>query len=125
MSKSEDTALDERASIIRNIFKNAADEARNEEGIKPNWFSFVRARATRHVTDRVQGPSLEIMNHYEQTSIRALLAWAANEHHAAPETVQAVTEVRFGVDHVEQLPRRDYDEVVRFLIDLRIDEMKN
>lgn len=84
-----------------------------------------KARATSQVTNLARSPSLTALNERELMSVYALCAWVANEQDTAQETVQAVTEARFGVNHVTKLPRKDYDEVIKFLIDLRIDEMKN
>lgn len=81
--------------------------------------------ATRHVTDLAQSPTLSALNNHELTSVYALCAWVANEQDTAQETVQAMTEAQFGVNHVTKLQRKDYDEVIKFLVDLRIDEMKN
>ncbi|MDX2027930.1 MAG: hypothetical protein SFW62_04785 [Alphaproteobacteria bacterium] len=81
--------------------------------------------ATHHVTNRAQSRALTILNDHEMTSVYALCAWVANEQDTAQETVQAITEAHFGVNHVTKLQRKDYDEVIKFLVDLRIDEMKN
>ncbi len=125
MSRIKDPSRSELVADVREMLEETIDLIQNDSTAKTGLPSFVRARATRHVTDRAQGNSLDPMNPYEQTSIRALLAWAANEQKAAPETVQAVTEVRFGVDDVTHLQRKDYEDVIKFLIDLRLDEMKN
>lgn len=77
------------------------------------------------VTIRARSPSLQSLNECELRAIENLFAWVAAEQDTAPETVRAVTEVRFGKDEVGQLERKDYDEVIRFLVDLRIDEYRN
>ncbi|MNC96375.1 hypothetical protein D3C83_137330 [compost metagenome] len=41
------------------------------------------------------------------------------------ETVQAIVEAHFHVNHVTKIQQKDYDEVIRFLVDLRIDELRN
>ena len=83
------------------------------------------AKATSHVTERASTYSLQALQDNELRSVYALFAWVANEQRAATETVQSITEARFGIDDVSQLKKRDYDEVIRFLVDLRIDELKN
>lgn len=123
MSRPKDPTRTELADDIRDILEETIDLLQKNAKAAPNALS--RARATRHVTDRAQVRSLDYMNEYEQTSIRALLAWAANEQKAPPETVKAVTEVHFNVNDVKDLQRKDYEEVIKFLIDLRIDELKN
>jgi hypothetical protein len=81
--------------------------------------------AARRVTARVQGPALQVLNERELQAIHSLIAWVAAEQDTAPETVQSITEARFGTNDVTGLAQRDYDEVIRFLIDLRIDEMRH
>jgi hypothetical protein len=121
MSRSKDPSRSEIVADIREMLENTVDLIQNVPAAKSPF----RARATRHVTDRAQGRGLDTMNKYEQASVRALMAWAANEQKAPPETVKAATEVRFGVEDVTHIQRRDYEDVVKFLIDLRLDEMKN
>jgi len=84
-----------------------------------------KAGATRHITDYMQSYDLRLLKDNELKSIYALFAWVANEQGAAEETVQMMTEVRFGVNDVTSLPQKDYDEVIKFLVDLRIDEMQH
>jgi hypothetical protein len=83
------------------------------------------AKATAHVMDRAKSGGLQLLHERELHSIQALFAWVANEQGAAPETVRSMTEVRFGVNDVTKLQQKDYDEVIRFLVDLRIDEMRH
>lgn len=125
MSRPKDPNRNQLADDIREILEETIDLLQKNAALNGSNTSMVRARATHQVTDRAQMRSLDLMNTYEQTSIRALLAWAANEQKAPPETVKAVTEVRFNVDDVSKLQRKDYEEVIKFLIDLRLDEMKN
>jgi hypothetical protein len=65
------------------------------------------------------------MNERELGAIYSLFAWVAAEQDTAHETVRGITEAHFDTDDVAGLPRKDYDEVVRFLMDLRIDEMRD
>jgi len=83
------------------------------------------AKATPQVTQRAQVFGLQPLQALELRSIYALFAWVANEQQAAPETVRSMTESRFGVAAIEQLRQKDYDEVIKFLVDLRLDELKN
>jgi hypothetical protein len=122
MSNPTDKSLSELAADIQDLLEETVDLLQGTKASKTDFET--RLRASHHLNG-VRSPSLDVMNQYEMTSIRALLAWAANEQKAPTETIQAVTEVRFNVDNVAQLPRKDYDEVIKFLIDLRLDEMKN
>jgi hypothetical protein len=81
--------------------------------------------AAPRVTARVQSPALQVLNERELQSISNLFAWVAAEQDTAQETVKSMTETRFNVDDVTRLSRKDYDEVIRFLVNLRIDEMRN
>jgi hypothetical protein len=77
------------------------------------------------VTTRARSPGLEPLNSYELQAIENLCAWVAKEQDAAPETVRSMTEASFGAHDVGAIPRKEYDEVIRFLLDLRLDEMRN
>jgi len=77
------------------------------------------------VTTRVRSPGLEPLNRYELQAIENLFAWVAEEQDAAPETVRSMTEASFGSHDVGTIPRKDYDEVIRFLLDLRLNDMRN
>ena len=72
---------------------------------------------------RVQSAALQTLNERELQSVYSLLEWVAVEQDTARDTVDGVTAARFGVEDVTALPRKDYDEVIRFLVDLRIDEL--
>jgi len=62
----------------------------------------------------------EPLNTRERRAIGCLFAWVAVEQHTEEAKVRIITAARFGVDDAEALPRKDYDEVIRFLLDLRI-----
>jgi hypothetical protein len=84
-----------------------------------------RSSATWQVSSRAQSFGLKPLHDRELKSVHALLVWVANEQGAAPETVQAITETHFGVPDVKKLRQKDYDEVIKFLVDLRIDELRH
>lgn len=84
-----------------------------------------RLEAKGHPKSREQSPGLEHVNGYELQAIETLFAWLAEEQNAAPETVRGVTEASFGTHDVGAIPRKSYDEVVRFLLDLRLDDILN
>ena len=79
----------------------------------------------RSLTTQAQNPSPELVNGYELRAIEDLAAWVAEEQGAAPETVRGITEASFRVHDVAAIPRKSYDEVVRFLLDLRLDDILN
>jgi len=85
----------------------------------------VTMQSSHHLADRMQGYGLKALQKNELQSIYALFDWVANEQRSAKETVQAMTEVRFSVKDVTSLQQKDYDEVIKFLVDLRIDEMRH
>jgi hypothetical protein len=74
---------------------------------------------------RVRSLAVQTMNERELGAIYSLFAWVAAEQDTAPETVREITKAQFRADDVTGLYRKDYDEVIRFLMDLRIDEMRN
>jgi hypothetical protein len=59
------------------------------------------------------------LNAYELQAICNLFTWAAAEHGAAETKLRDITAEHFGVRDVRELQRKDYDEVIRFLVDLR------
>jgi hypothetical protein len=66
---------------------------------------------------------MEPLNAIELQAIYNLFAWAAEEQDTTQETVQGITAARFGVPDVGALQRKDYDDVIRFLVDLRLGDM--
>ncbi|MFY9287546.1 MAG: hypothetical protein WAO98_03490 [Alphaproteobacteria bacterium] len=99
----------------------------SESKQKPNKVlsALEKARVSYHVTDRMQGYGLKPLKDNELRSIYSLFAWVANEQSAAEETVQSMTEAYFNVVDVKEIKQKNYDEVIQFLVDLRIDEMKH
>lgn len=77
------------------------------------------------VRARVRSLALQTMNERELGAIFSLFGWVAAEQDTAPETVREMTETHFETDDVAGMPSKNYDEVIRFLMDLRIDEMRN
>lgn len=82
-------------------------------------------KVSRQVSDKVICRDMRALNELELTSIYGLLAYVAENQDVAQETVQAIVEAQFGVNNVTKIKQRDYEEAIRFLVDLRIDEMKN
>jgi len=67
----------------------------------------------------------EPLNENELKSVSALLAYTAHTQHADEKTVRAIVETKFGVKDVTALPQKNYDEVIRFLVDLQLDLIVN
>lgn len=65
------------------------------------------------------------LNQNEFKSVRSLVAYVAYTHHVSEETVAAVLTTKFKVEEVKALPSTQYDDAVRFLVDLRLDEVMN
>ncbi len=114
--------------VVREIIEQLAEEgkARPEFSIlNPGRNTGYRFAATPQVSTRVASRDLKPLNENELKSVYALLAYVAEEQDVAQETVQSIVEASFGVNHVSKLQQKSYDEVIRFLVDLRIDEMRN
>jgi hypothetical protein len=60
-----------------------------------------------------------LVNEYELQSVRALIAWAAQESELSEDTVREIVKAKFDADEITKLRRRDYDNAIRFLVDLQ------
>jgi len=58
------------------------------------------------------------LNKLESLAIRSLIAFVAHEHQVSEDMVQALIEVRFGLNDFRNMPAVDYDNAVRYLVDL-------
>jgi len=65
------------------------------------------------------------LNEMEQTSIRALVAYTAHDKGVNEEVVHTLVETRFGVDDFSKIHGSDYEEAVRYLVDLNPKEIMN
>jgi hypothetical protein len=70
-----------------------------------------------------QSAELQKLNEYELGALRSLFLWVATEQDTTPEIVRLATQCRFEASHIAALPRKSYDDVIRFLVNLRIDEL--
>lgn len=77
-------------------------------------------RASSQVQDRLRH---KMITPLETKSLYALAHYAADHNHVAPREVFATVENRFGVDHVTHLDQQDYEAAIRFLVDLKLDEL--
>lgn len=82
-------------------------------------------KVSGQVAERVSLPVVRTLNKLELTSISALLAYVCYNQNAAPETVQAIVEAKFGVNDITKIKESEYQRVIEFLVDLRIDEITN
>jgi len=64
------------------------------------------------------------LNRGETCSVQALVAYAAHRRGVAQTEIEGVLEDRFGGHAVTELQQRDYDAVIRFLVDLDWDDRK-
>lgn len=66
---------------------------------------------------------VETLNARELTAIENLFALAALEQDTTRETIRSTTAARFGTAAIAAVPRKDYDDVIRFLVGL-IDDLR-
>jgi hypothetical protein len=71
----------------------------------------------------IQSAEQQKLNKYELGAIQSLFLWVAMEQDTTPEIVRLVTQSRFEASDIAALPRKSYDDVIRFLVNLRIDEL--
>lgn len=107
-------------TIMGEIQKKAANEPACDSEAVVAQFS-----VSEHAGARVLARQLATLNENELKSIYALLAYVAYNQNVQQETVEAMVEASFHVNHVSRIQNKSYDEVIKFLVDLRIDEMRN
>lgn len=67
----------------------------------------------------------EFLNANEATSVRALVAYVAFNHDISEQAVCAMVEEHFHVEQIRMLPRSEWEEVIRYLVDLNPREAIN
>jgi len=67
----------------------------------------------------------ESLTGLEQTSIRSLVAYNAYISGVNQEVIRSMVETRFGAQEIAAIRRQDYDDVIRFLVDLKANEAVN
>ncbi len=60
------------------------------------------------------------LNSLELASIKSLLAYTAYDKNISESVVRDVFSSRFGVQEVEKLPRKSFEDAIRFLVDIQI-----
>jgi hypothetical protein len=68
-------------------------------------------------------PGVETLNARELTAIENLFALAAIEQDTTKEKIRGITAAHFGTAAIAAVPRKDYDDVIRFLVEL-IDDLR-
>lgn len=58
-------------------------------------------------------------------SIATLCTWVANEQASHYETIHSIVLTRFSVAQLSQLRKMDFDNVVKMLVDLRVNDVLN
>jgi len=61
------------------------------------------------------------LNSLELASIKSLLAYTAYDKRVSEAVVRDVFSTRFGVQEVEKLPRKAFDDAIRFLVDIQLE----
>ena len=122
-TKTDDKLREEIEEAIENILGELEDNVAADQLtlFEPNR----GISASTHATSRIQSRDLLPLNDSELKSVYALLAYVSHNENIQQETVQAIVEARFHVNHITKIQQKDYDEVIRFLVDLRIDELRN
>ena len=79
--------------------------------------------------DNVATPTIEYgegtLNELELKSVKAVIAYVAHMQTASDVTVSSILGAKFGASDVTELRQKDYDEVIRFLVDLNLKEAIN
>jgi hypothetical protein len=82
----------------------------------------VKIAASSHVTDRIQSSNVRAMSRYELQPIRSLCSSVSCVQGLPLSTVERITAAYFGVKFVADIPKEKYAEVIRFLVDVRLDK---
>jgi hypothetical protein len=61
----------------------------------------------------------------ELLSVQNVLAYVAHNHNIEQDQIKAVLEAEFSANHIDEIPRRDFQHAIEFLINLRMDEMRS
>lgn len=66
-----------------------------------------------------------MLNQSEFNAVTSLVAYVAYAQNTNEEKVRNVFKTAFGVNDIKTLPPAQYDEAIRFLVDLRFDGVMN
>ncbi|MDR3614069.1 MAG: hypothetical protein P4L53_10895 [Candidatus Obscuribacterales bacterium] len=59
-----------------------------------------------------------VLNKLERVSVNALITYAAYDTGVSEDVVRAIVETRFNVDDISKIQGCDYEDVIRYLVDL-------
>jgi hypothetical protein len=76
----------------------------------------------REISETAKVRNEELL-HHEMITVSAMIHWMANERKVSSELVQAILETQFGVNNIQKLKRKHFDDIIKFLIDIRIKEV--
>jgi hypothetical protein len=85
----------------------------------------IRLKTSGHAADRIACQQMKFVDENQLKAINAMAAYVAYNKHIEQSLVQVSVETRFGVDKVEKLPQKNYEETIRFLVDLCVEELLN
>ena len=60
----------------------------------------------------------ECLNQNEAMSVRALVAYVAFTHDISEQVVCSIVEKHFCVEEIRKISRKDYDDAIKYLVDL-------
>jgi hypothetical protein len=70
-------------------------------------------------TTQVSPNATDTINNLELMSIKSLLAYTAYNKSIGEDVIHEIFSTHFGIDKVEKLPRKSYDDAIRFLVDIQ------
>jgi hypothetical protein len=65
----------------------------------------------------------DYLNENELKSVSALICYVAHDRKADQSSISADVTKRFGVSGLDQLRRQSYEEIIRFLVDMCVEEV--
>ncbi len=69
--------------------------------------------------------SSDTLTDIELTAITGIIAYVAHTYNASEDTVTAILTTAFNVNSVHDIPRKSYDEALRYMADLNFGEVIN
>jgi len=121
----DEKLMSQVGEMVEEILDQLELDLPSNNGLTSSTKATRQLAASYQATRCVQGRKVSTLNENELKSVYALLAYVSHNENTRQETVQAIVEANFGVNHISRLQQKDYEEVIRFLVDLRIDEMRN
>jgi len=66
-----------------------------------------------------------LLNEHELSSVNALLSYIAHNQKTNEAIVREILTTRFGIGDIEELQKKDYEDAIKFLIDVQIATILN